>query len=200
MPNGLFQRTSVPKMVISCQQGRCEIYRKSLVVTKWSKLSQKCRKSWLKGASTYSQSCPKVVPKLSWIVPKLSNLDDLNDWKIVNNPFTWYQNLLQILQLKRLEAPVESKDLHVPIASINLLEFVEIWIFGHIFFNFLTWISPQSRIPSHLPLIIRTKSFWKSKTWHHYFIMYTLWTANILVFKWDTRPILALELVHLRIK
>ena len=161
----------------------------------WLKVASKLSYGCLQVASTYSQSCPKVVLNC----PKVVQFEWL---KIVNYTFTRYQYSLQILQLKRLEAPAESKDLHVPIASINLFEFVEIWFFGHNFFHFfLTWISPQSRIPSHLPIIIRTKSFWKSKTWHHHdFIMYKLWTANILVFKWDTRPIFALELVHLRIK
>ena len=73
MPNGLFQRTFVPKMVISCPQGRCKIYRKSLVVTK---LSQSCLKNVGKVGSKLYRSCPMVVSKLPQhileIVPKLS--------------------------------------------------------------------------------------------------------------------------------
>ena len=73
MPNGLFQRTFVPKMVISCPQGRCKIYRKSLVVTKWS---QRCLKNVGKVGSKLHRSCPMVVSKLPQhilkVVPKLS--------------------------------------------------------------------------------------------------------------------------------
>ena len=138
-----------------------------------SKLSFGCLKvvPWL------SQSCPVVVSKLSngclkfvstlseiWLkdlpksccrkaIQKLSDLKDFKENKMGWAPLHDFNVLCKFCNLNvwklQLRAMISLK--------IYAWEQKILWISLKKEYQFFTWISPQSGIPSHLPKIIRTK-------------------------------------------